>query len=78
MISAAKGGRPSIGAVRTITLDDPELAGTYTVEPQDDDRLVLEPVMSSALEIMDREGLRPLTQEEDERLFGDLPRDGEG
>jgi hypothetical protein len=67
-----------ISAVRTITLDDPELAGTYTVQPQGDGRLVLEPVTSSAQEIMDRQGLRPLTEEEDERLFGDLPRDGEG
>jgi len=40
---------------------------------------VLEPVMSSAQEILRRQVLRPLTEEEeDERLFGDLPRDGEG
>ena len=67
-----------IGAMRTITLDDPELGGTYSVEPQGDGRLLLQPVMSSAQEILRRGELRPLTEEEDERLFGDLPRDGEG
>jgi len=67
-----------IECVKTVTIDDPDFAGTYTVEPQGDGTLVLEPVMISAEEIMASQGLRELTEKERERHFGEVPSDGEG
>jgi hypothetical protein len=68
-----------IGCVKTVTLEDPDLAGTYTVERQDGGRLVLEPVVTSAEEIERRHGLEPASLEEFEAQYGrTLPPDGEG
>jgi hypothetical protein len=68
-----------IGCVKTVTLEDPDLAGTYTVERQDGGRLVLEPVVTSAEEIEQRHGLEPASLEELEAQYGRmLPPDGEG
>jgi hypothetical protein len=63
-----------------VTLTEPEIAGEYLVEPQEDGTLVLvpegeEPTLAQARE---REGARALTDEEFRRTFGDLPSDAEG
>jgi len=60
--------------VRTITLDDPEFAGTYAVERRADGGLVLEPVTGpSEAALIERAGGRRLTPEEFAEEFGDLP-----
>ena len=65
--------------MRTVTLREPDLEGTYTVERQQDGRLLLEPVVGpSADELIARSGGRRLTSEEFEREFGDLSSDTEG
>ncbi len=53
------GGSYDPVCMKTVTLEDPDLAGTYTVERQEDGRLVLEPVITSAEEIERRHGLEP-------------------
>lgn len=40
-----------IGCLKTVTLEDPDFAGTYTVERRGDGALVLEPVMTEMHEI---------------------------
>lgn len=68
-----------IGCMKTVRLEDPDLAGTYTVERQEGGRLVLEPVVTSAEEIERRHGLEPASLEELEAQYGRmLPPDGEG
>jgi len=71
--------RATIRAVRTITLDDPEFAGTYAVECLPDGRLLLEPDTGpSEEEILQRVGGRVLTPEEFAAEFGEPPAHGEG
>lgn len=68
-----------IGCMKTVRLEDPDLAGTYTVERQEGGRLALEPVVTSAEEIERRHGLAPASLEELEAQYGRmLPPDGEG
>ncbi len=65
--------------MRTITLDDPEFAGTYAVERRPDGGLLLEPVTGpSEATLVERAGGRALTPEEFAEEFGDLPTDDEG
>ena len=73
------GDAATIGAVRTITLDDPEFAGTYAVESLPDGRLLLEPEpRPSEQTILERSGARSLTPEEFAAEFGEPPAHGEG
>ena len=73
------GDAATIGAVRTITLDDPEFAGTYAVESLPDGRLLLEPEpRPSEQAILERSGARSLTPEEFAAEFGEPPAHGEG
>lgn len=68
-------------AVRTITINDPDFAGTYTVvEVRSDELLVLKPIDDEPSEtsLIASAGGRPLTPEEFEAEFGDLPTDDEG
>jgi hypothetical protein len=67
-----------IACVQIITLNEPELKGTYAVERQADGRIVLDPVGPSEDELIARSGGRRLTADELEREFGDLPSDDEG
>ena len=68
-----------IGCVKTVTLEDPDLAGTYTVERQEDGRLLLEPVVTEMREIRERLGSEPASVEEFEDQYGRLlPPDDEG
>jgi hypothetical protein len=61
-----------------LTLSEPEVAGDYVVdERHPDGSLLLRPDTSvGAMER--RAGLQPMTEEEFEEVFGDLPHDGEG
>ena len=55
-----------------------ELTGKYVVdEVYEDGRIVLRPDTSAAA-IRERAGLDPVTDDEFERAFGDLPSDSEG
>ena len=68
-----------IGSMRTVTLEDPDFAGTYTVERQEDGRLLLEPVVTEMREIRERLGSEPASVEEFEGQYGRLlPPDDEG
>ena len=68
-----------IAGMKTVTLRDPDFAGTYTVERRDDGALVLEPVVTEIGEIRDRLGSEPATIEEFEAQYGRLlPPDDEG
>ena len=67
-----------IGCVKTVTLEDPDFAGTYTVERRGDGALVLEPVMTEMHEIRDRLGSEPASVEEFEAQYGRLLPDDEG
>ncbi len=68
-----------IGCVKTVTLEDPDLAGTYTVERQDGGRLLLEPVVTEMHDIRDRLRSEPASVEELEGQYGRLlPPDDEG
>lgn len=59
-----------------VTLTEPGLAGSYDVVDQDDGRLVLERNLEpTSEELHRRHGTRPLTDEEFEAAFGDLPRE---
>jgi hypothetical protein len=63
-----------------VTLTEPEIAGSYLVEPQEDGTLVLlpegdEPTLAA---IREREGARSATDEEFHDGLGDLPSDPEG
>lgn len=65
--------------VRTITLDDPEFAGTYAVESLPDGRLLLEPEpRPSEQTLLERSGARSLTPEEFAAEFGERSAHGEG
>lgn len=63
-----------------VTLTEPEIAGSYLVEPQEDGTLVLMPEGEepTLVAIREREGARAATDEEFRRAFGDLPSDAEG
>lgn len=61
-----------IGWVKTVTLEDPDFAGTYTVERRGDGALVLEPVITEMHEIRDRLGSEPASVEEFEAQYGRL------
>jgi hypothetical protein len=63
-----------------VTLTEPEIAGSYLVEPQEDGTLVLVPdgEEPTLAEIREREGARAVTDEEFRSTFGELPSDGEG
>ena len=67
-----------IRSVKRITLEDPEFAGTYEVEPLEGGDLLLRRELTSAKDILERQGGRRLTPEEFEQHFGHLPSDGEG
>lgn len=68
-----------IGCMKTVTLEDPDFAGTYTVERRDDGALVLEPVVTDMRQIRDRLGSEPASVEEFEAQYGRLlPPDDEG
>jgi hypothetical protein len=63
-----------------VTLTEPEIAGSYLVEPQEDGTLVLvpegeEPTLAA---IREREGARAATADEFRDAFGELPADDEG
>lgn len=64
--------------MRIVTLNEPELEGTYAVERQADGRIVLDPVGPSEEELVARAGGRRLSTEELEGELGDLPSDDEG
>lgn len=60
-------------------LDHPEYGGVYEVDPQPHGELRLKPsVGPSGDELLAEAGARPLTSEEFEAEFGDLPTDDEG
>ena len=70
---------PTLSSVKTVTLDDPDFAGTYLVECLPDGRLLLEPDTGpSEKEMLERVGGRPLTPEEFAAEFGEPPAHGEG
>jgi hypothetical protein len=63
-----------------VTLTEPDIAGSYLVEPQEDGTLVLvpegeEPTLAA---IREREGARAATSDEFRDAFGELPSDDEG
>jgi hypothetical protein len=63
-----------------VTLTEPEIAGDYLVEPQEDGTLILVPEGKepTLAQIREREGARALSDEEFQRTFGELPSDQEG
>jgi hypothetical protein len=63
-----------------VTLTEPEIAGEYLVEPQEDGTLILVPEGEepTLAQIREREGARALSDEEFRRTFGGLPSDQEG
>jgi hypothetical protein len=63
-----------------VTLTEPEIAGEYLVEPQEDGTLILVPEGEepTLAQIREREGARALSDEEFQRTFGELPSDEEG
>ena len=63
-----------------VTLTEPEIAGDYLVEPQEDGTLILVPEGKepTLAQIRGREGARALSDEEFQRTFGELPSDQEG
>lgn len=59
-----------------VTLTDPEIAGEYVVVEHDDSRVVLERSLEpSSAEMHRRHATRPLTDEEFEESFGELPEE---
>ena len=60
-----------------VTREDGASSRYVLEEERDDGSLVLSPDTSYEA-ILERAPGRPLTEEEFEELFGDLPRDGEG
>lgn len=64
--------------VKTVRLEDPDLAGTYDVEQLEGGDLLLRRQVTTFDEILEGQGGRRLTTEEFEEHFGDLPHDGEG
>jgi len=59
-----------------VTLTEPGVAGSYDVVENEDGRLVLEKNLEpSSDELHERHGTRPLTDDEFDRAFGDLPRE---
>lgn len=64
--------------MKTVKLEDPDLAGTYDVEELEGGDLLLRRQLTTLDEILERQGGRRMTEEEFEEHFGDLPRDGEG
>lgn len=59
-----------------VTLTEPGIAGNYVVVERDDSRVVLERNLGpSSADLHERYGTRPLTAEEFDRAFGDLPRE---
>lgn len=63
---------------KTVTLDEPGLAGIYDVEELEGGDLLLRRRLTTLDEILERQGGRRATAEEFEEHFGQLPRDGEG
>jgi hypothetical protein len=63
-----------------VTLTEPDIAGEYLVEPQEDGVLILVPEGEepTLAQIREREGARGLTDEEFRQAFGHLPSDTEG
>jgi hypothetical protein len=63
-----------------VTLTEPEIAGSYLVEPQEDGTLVLVPEGEepTLVTIREWEGARAATGEEYREAFGELPSDDEG
>jgi hypothetical protein len=61
-----------------VSLSEPGIAGDYVLEERHPDgSLLLRP--DTSVDAMERRaGLRPMSQEEFEEVFGDLPRGGEG
>jgi hypothetical protein len=63
-----------------VTLTEPEIAGEYLAEPQEDGTLILVPEGEepTLAQIREREAARALSDEESRRTFGELPSDEEG
>jgi hypothetical protein len=63
-----------------VILTEPEIAGSYLVEPQEDGTLVLVPAGAepTLAAIREREGARAATEDEFRNAFGDLQADTEG
>jgi len=61
-----------------VTLTEPGIAGDYIVVEHNADGSVLLSPDTSATAIERRLGVEPASEEEFERHFGHLPRDGEG
>ena len=61
-----------------VTLTEPGIAGDYIVVEHNADGSVLLSPDTSAAGIERRLGVEPASEEELERHFGHLPRDGEG
>ena len=57
-----------------VTLTEPGLAGSYDVVEHEDGRLVLEKNLEpDSAQLHERHGTRPLSDEEFDEVFGDLP-----
>jgi hypothetical protein len=65
----------TLRAVRTITIHDPEFAGTYTVEVRSDELLVLKPTDGepSETDLIASSGGRPPTPQPTKTEYGALP-----
>jgi len=61
-----------------VTLTEPGIAGDYIVVEHNADGSVLLSPDTSAAAIERRLGVEPVSEEDFERHFGHLPRDGEG
>jgi hypothetical protein len=61
-----------------VTLTEDGIAGDYIVAERNPDGSLLLAPDTSIEAIRRRQGTRPMTSEEFEQHFGDLPRDGEG
>jgi hypothetical protein len=68
-----------VGAMKTVTLTEPEFEGSYEVEELESGDLLLRRRLTTLAEIEQRHGLQPATVEEFEAEHGrTLPHDDEG
>lgn len=61
-----------------VTLTEPEIAGDYVVAERNPDGTLLLAPDTSVAAMQERLGLEPMTPEDFEEHFGDLPTDEEG